>query len=124
MTPCAASIEEMPEDPYNDLVISLLKVLSGNRYSFYSDAPKQIEIIQFDSPENNCGYISFVNIQDAFPVLPVHHFNTKISLDGKKVKKLLLLPSETEIAFSVENGCLIIDMEYINMLQMLKVIYE
>jgi hypothetical protein len=83
--------------------VSLIRML-GAPFSFESDAPKCVEITLFDQPDSLRYLISLVNFQKELPNIPACGVNVRVNLNGKPVKRLLLLPDEQEVAYTTSGG--------------------
>ncbi|MDR1599651.1 MAG: alpha-L-fucosidase [Oscillospiraceae bacterium] len=98
----AASIERRGEKAQSDAFIAAIDLLSGGSYSVELDAPPAIEAIVFaDQAMMN---ISLLNTQTTLPPVKAHGVRVAASLSGRRVEDVLLLPDETPIPFTEQDG--------------------
>jgi len=120
----AAALEDIENYLHAELFTSLVKRLIGSDLEFSSNAPKEIELVKFEDAENDCIYVSFVNIQESFPILPIYNFESRIKMNGRSVEKVLSLPSEKEVPFRIDGDYVVVSTEYIKQFEMIKIIYN
>lgn len=94
----AADLESV--DAHRDVFVGLLRTLA-RPFSFEADAPKCVELTLFRQRNRRRDIISLVNFQKDLPNVPVEDVRVRIRLEGRDPKRLLLLPKETKLTFTV-----------------------
>lgn len=88
---------------HRDLFIRLLRS-QWNGYLFQADAPGVVEVTAFHQGEKQRYLLSLVNFQSELPNVPVDGITVQVRLDGKTCERVLELPQEQAVAFSVADG--------------------
>ena len=86
-----------------EIFLNLLRGLCDD-FSFAADAPPVVEVTLFDQPERKRLLANLVNFQDTMPNVPIHDARLRLALNGRTAKRAILLPDETELDFTVEDG--------------------
>lgn len=85
---------------HHDLFVRLIRRLCDS-FSFEADAPKSVEMTLFHQPDRRRFIASLVNFQKELPNIPVDGIRVRIRLGGKRPRRLLLLPKETEWTYTI-----------------------
>lgn len=101
----AAPFETLDRPATSPLFANIMNLLNGDRqWSFSSNAPQQVEVIEFDAPAKHRRYINLINSQDSFQIPAICDFDVSVQLDTAP-SRILSLPDETPLPFIYENGC-------------------
>jgi len=92
-------------DSHRGLFAKLIGLIS-KPFSFQADAPKAVEVTLRHQEDKKRFIISLINFQKDMPNIPVDGINVRVKLDGKTPKRLLILPEEKELSYTVEDGYL------------------
>ena len=100
----AASFETLERPATAPLFANIMSLLKGTQaWSFTSNAPQQVEVIEFEASEKNRRYINLINSQDSFQIPAICDFDVSVKLDAAP-SQILSLPDETPLPFVYENG--------------------
>ena len=100
----AASFETLERPATAPLFANIMSLLKGTQaWSFTSNAPRQVEVIEFEASEKNRRYINLINSQDSFQIPAICDFDVSVKLDAAP-SQILALPDETPLPFVYENG--------------------
>ncbi len=100
----AASFETLDRPATAPLFANIMSLLKGTQaWSFTSNAPQQVEVIEFEASEKNRRYINLINSQDSFQIPAICDFDVSVKLDAAP-SQILALPDETPLPFVYENG--------------------
>jgi hypothetical protein len=102
----AGELEKMEHDPHRKAFVNLIRMLINKPMVFEVDAPKPVEVTLFNQLNNKRFIINVLNYQNELPNIPVETIGIRLSLEGKKPVRLLCLPDEKEIDYTIENGWL------------------
>ncbi len=120
----AGTIESCDYETQKLVIGNLIRLLSAKPFFFTADAPKPVEITMFDQPDNKRSIINAVNYQRELPNLPVRNIRLKIRLDGRKPRKLSVLPDGSELEFAVCEDQVEVVLPELNTFMMLELSYE
>jgi len=101
----SGAIEKQDLEIHRKVFLGLLKMLTGGKYFFESDAPKPVEILVFKQREHKRYIINLVNFQQEMPNIPVRNFRVRLRLPEKPAG-LFLLPSKNSVRFIFSKGTL------------------
>ncbi len=90
-------------DPHREVFIRLLRLLA-RPFAFEADAPKVVEVTLFHQEDKHRFIVSLVNFQQEQPNIPVEGIKVRVRLDGKNVRRVLLLPTERELDHTARDG--------------------
>jgi len=88
---------------FDRIFIGLLRALRPG-FSFEGIAPPPVEITAFHQPENKRYIVSLINFQKDLPNIPVDDIQISLRVAEGTVDKVLLLPDESGLAFSIQDG--------------------
>jgi phosphoribosyl-AMP cyclohydrolase len=101
----AGDFERMTENQQRDVFAELVRSLMSGPPLFATNAPKPVEITMFHQPGQQRYIVSLINFQSDMPNIPIHDIELEIRWSGdRKVDRLLLLPAETETAYTMRDG--------------------
>jgi len=86
---------------HRHVFINLLKLLTGNSFSFKIDNSLPVELILFHLRNKKQYILNLLTFQDRPPYLPIYNIKIKVRIGGKTVKQLLILPREEKMNFQV-----------------------
>ena len=86
------------EEIHRDTLVTLLGLLAAP-FSFEADAPKAVEVAAFHQKEKGRFLVSLANFQQELPNIPVEGVRVRLRLGGRRARRLLNLPAETELPF-------------------------
>jgi len=89
-------------EPHRETFLNLLTLL-GPKLSYQAKAPKSVELTMFHQQEKRRFIISLVNFQKELPNIPVSGIKVRVRVNGKRVKRLLLLPEEKQWAYEIND---------------------
>jgi hypothetical protein len=90
--------------PLRDLLTNLIRRLARRPFSWQAVAPKAVEITLFRQPERQRWLVSLVNFQPELPNIPVEGIVVRLRLDGQTPRRLLALPEEREVPYTIVEG--------------------
>lgn len=99
---CAALPELYTKSEHHKFFVNMLKKAIGGEFSLITNAPKCVEISVSEQTAKNRYVVNMLNFQTDSPTVPVYNISVKLQLE-KPVKRILAVPSETEIQFK-QNG--------------------
>ena len=114
----AVPIEVMEFAEYREILLNIIESVSNQKYSLYSDAPYNVELVSY---KDKTGFT--VNASVLFEEIkstPVSTFEIRIKSDLKP-RRVTLLPSETEMPFSFEDGYTVFKTRTLNIFDMYKI---
>jgi len=100
----AAPIESTNEQVNHKLVLRLLGDICPAPYCLQVDAHPAVEATLFRQPDKCRAVISLLNLQQQLPQVPV---GAKVALplrSGEQVTRVVRLPNQTDLPYSIENG--------------------
>jgi hypothetical protein len=113
----AGSIERLRKYDQTEVFINLIKAVSKEPFSIYSDAPKCVEITMYDQPQNNRLVLNLLNFQQQLPNIPVYNSKVRVRND-KNIRRILHVPDETEVTFKEEQGFIEFNVPKLEIFQM------
>jgi hypothetical protein len=116
-------IELTDKTPHKKTFLNLIKKLAGDEFSFESDAPAAVEFILFHQADKKRLILSMVNEQEMLPSIPINNFVVKLKLDKRKVLKVLSLPEENPLEFSVQGDFIKFNIDVLNLFKMVMIEY-
>jgi hypothetical protein len=122
----AADIESGDSEVNDNLFLRLIRSLLDETPSYTADAHPAVWMNVFHQPENSRFLVGFLNYQTQMPVIPLSNISFTLKVPaGKKFKKLLVLPEEREVDFTIDmNGTLHAETRDIVVFKMLAAEYE
>jgi hypothetical protein len=90
-------------DFHREIFIRLIRLLARS-FAFEADAPKAVEVTLFHQEDRRRFIINLVNFQKELPNIPVEGIRVKVRLDGKNVRRVLILPMEKESGYTISDG--------------------
>ena len=90
-------------DPAREVFVNLLRLLA-RPFSFEAEAPKPVEVTLFHQPDRRRFIINLLNFQKELPNIPVEGIRIRVRLDDKAPRRLTLLPTGQELAYTVRDG--------------------
>ena len=108
-------------EQYRRIYTNLLTKLLDFEPSFKTTAPLDVEVVAFRDGENFT--VSSVLLNEFDVARSVAPFTVSVKTD-RKPKKLLQLPSETEVSFTYENGFTTYEVPSLGMFDMKKIVME
>lgn len=96
-------IEKADRPQHSDVFASIIRDLVDNDFAFYSNAPEEIEIIEFNSQQENQKTIGVLNTMQGDRILPIYDFEISVKSE-KQPKSIICLPQNTLIPFVYDNG--------------------
>jgi hypothetical protein len=118
----AGTVESRNERYQNDMFIACINDLTAGAYTVRLEAPPATEAVCF--AQDTGIIISVLNTQTTLPPVIAHGLRLKVSLKGMSCAKVLLLPKETEIAFTEKDGMVSFDLPPLELFYMFKVVYK
>jgi len=90
-------------DTCHNTFIALIRNLA-KPFSFEADAPKAVEVTVFKQEDKGRYLVSLINFQKELPNIPVEGIRLRLRMDGKDVKRVLILPAERELDYRQVQG--------------------
>jgi hypothetical protein len=87
-------------DPHREVFVRLIRLLA-RPFAFEADAPKVVEVTLFHQEDKHRFIINLVNFQPEQPNIPVEGIRVRLRLDGKRVRRVAILPAERELGYTV-----------------------
>ena len=117
----AAEIECIGSEASDRLFICLLRSLFDTAPTFSAETHPNVWMSVFHQPENKRYLIGFLNYPNEFPAVPIQHIPFSLRPpQTKKFTRLLLLPEETPVDFTVNaDGALHAEVRDLAVCQML-----
>jgi hypothetical protein len=99
----AADIECIGSEASDRLLLCLLRSLLDAPLTFSAETHPNVWMSVFHQPENKRYLIGFLNYPDEFPAVPIQRVPFSLrSPQTKKFTRLLLLPEETPVEFTLD----------------------
>jgi hypothetical protein len=118
----AGAIESRGEKEQSDAFANAIGYLIGGEFSHCLEAPPVAEAVVFDAGTHLIA--SILNVQEILPAVALHGAKLKVALIGRSVDRVLLLPDETELAFDMEGGYVVIALPPVELLVMVKILVK
>jgi len=106
-----------------DVFIGLIHMLCKS-FHFESNAPKPVEITMFEQQDKKRLIVNLLNFQKELPNIPIEGIKLKIKLDGKTVKKLVLMPEEKELKYELSEDHIVFEVSRLDTFLMLGLYYK
>lgn len=119
----AAPIEEYNVDLHKSIFATIVTTLAAEPFTFEVKAHPSVEAVMFHQPEIKRYIVSFINVQQTIPPVPVTGITFKLRLNDQKVKRVTLLPEGKELCFSTEEDCMKFDIPSLEIFHMAAVEY-
>ena len=110
-------------ETYRHVFINLLRQLF-DAFIFEGEAPQSVEISAFHQEERRRYLISLVNFQKDLPNIPVDNVFLKLRLNGKRVRRLVLLPDEKKLNFEMRDELIRVQVPRLETFHMMALDYE
>ena len=119
----AYPIELINKIPHKKTFLNLIKKLTGDEFSFASDAHSTVEFTLFNQPDKKRLILSMINEQEIMPPIPVNNFIVKLKLNNRKALKVLSLPEEEPLEFKLEGDYIKFNIDTLNLFKMVMIEY-
>lgn len=96
---CAADLDA--SEAHRAVLVQLLRLLAPPP-AFEANAPKSVEVTLFEQPDRKRLRVTLVNFQQDLPNIPVEGAAVRVRLQGKTPTRVLLLPAEQPLPFTVD----------------------
>ena len=120
----AGVLEIWEHDSQRTVLANLLKLLAKKSFHYETDAPKSVEIMCFDQPEQKRRVLHILNYQAELPNIPIEGIRLRIRLGQKTVKRLVKLPEAEDLSFEQFKDHLELVLPRLETYLMLAILYE
>lgn len=100
----AGAIETWEHDAQRTIWGRIIRKLASRSFYFEAQAPKSVEIMLYDHPEQNRLIIHLLNFQSELPNIPIDGIELRIWIGNKTPEQVSILPKDEVLEFMVENG--------------------
>lgn len=101
---CAGPLESMNTEAYRTVLLRLISAaLPLTERAIQTTAPKQVELVLSDAPDEHCSRISAVALNEEDEAVLQPSFEISLRAD-RPVQQVVLLPGVQNILFSMKNG--------------------
>ncbi len=90
-------------DTCHSTFVALIRALA-KPFSFAADAPKAVEITVFHQADRKRFLLCLINFQKELPNIPVEGIRVRLRMDSRSVKRVLILPAEKDLEYTVGEG--------------------
>jgi hypothetical protein len=110
---------------HRSIFANLIKSLAQKPFSFETNAPECVEIIQFHQPDEKRYLINIVNFQSeiGLPNIPINDILLKLKVEGKPLK-VISLPDEASIPFNQKEEYVYVKVPTVRIFRMLALDYK
>ncbi len=108
----------------NKIFANAIRKLIDRPYLFKSSDAPCVDITLIDQKEHSRYLVSFVNLQNSIPLIPVCDFKAAINTQGREIAKVCLLPDEKELNFTVTDGYVDIKIDKLNVFEAVLIYYK
>ena len=116
----AAAFEKNPQQAHKHVFAGLIELLYGPQRPLRTTAPAFVQFTLFADQAHHCQYLNAVSVQEHTPLLPPGDFRVQVRMD-KAVRRVLLLPDESEVPFVCSDGQLDFPVENMEMFRMYRI---
>lgn len=88
---------------HREIFIRLIQLVA-RPFAFEADAPKAVEVTLFHQEDKHRFLVNLVNFQSELPNIPVEGVKVRVRLDGRSVRRVLILPAEQEVGYTIRDG--------------------
>ncbi len=96
---CVYVAADLENQQYHRRTFINLLLSMYNKFTFESDAPKPVEIIAFEQPEQNRYMVNLLNFQNTVPPLAVENIHIKMNVKSRDVKKVSFAVNKQKLKF-------------------------
>jgi hypothetical protein len=107
---CSGALERM--EYHDGLFAAVIKDLLGTP-SFSGNIPRQVEVTLLEKEDGRL-LVNLLSFQAEMPNLPIPGFTINICDLGKKVRRVVYIPGEKDVAYRYENGWITFQVDTIN----------
>jgi len=97
----AGDLESSPE--HRETFVRLLGLIA-RPFSLEVDGPKAVEATLFHQPDRGRFIVNLLNFQSELPNIPVDGIRVRLRLDGRQVRRVLVVPEERELPHAVSGA--------------------
>jgi hypothetical protein len=117
----AAPIEKINIDLHQKVFIHLIRELLTKPLKFEVDGPLVVEVTMFYQSNRQRYLVNVFNKQEKAPPVPVNNVKIRIHTGTRQVSRVLLLPDETPLDFTIEGSYVEVTVPELNLFHMLAV---
>ena len=99
----AGKIETWNHDTQRPIFVNLLRLLASQPFAFEAQAPKPVEIMMFEQPDDHRLVINLLNFQDELPNVPINGITLTITMDRRTPRRVVTLPEGQPVQFTVND---------------------
>lgn len=116
----AASFEKNPQQAHRNVFAQLIHRLYDAELPLKTTAPAFVQFTLFEDKEQECLYFNAVNVQEHDTIIPAGTFDVQLRVDAL-VRRVLLLPDESDVPFTWNNGLLDFRVESMDLFRMYRI---
>lgn len=117
------TIEYMPHDAHCGIFAEMIRSLMKKKACFETNAPRPVEINVYDDAPAKRLLVCVLNFQKELPNIPVYGIDIRVSLGGKKLTSLGLLPENKPLRHSVREDAVSFTLERLDTFAMIALDY-